>query len=120
MQHAGRPNPYTVAIGNESDGHQGAPEEDERRFRRSHSQDISEAGRSTQPLSVGVPPPGRREARVWRDSGVKPLGVAAGGALALPIGNCSASCEEVQKEFLLSCFLFWISINFFLIDYEIG
>ena len=66
-----RPNPYTVAIGNRSDGHQGAAEEDEPRLRRSHSQDVSEAGRSTQSLHVGLPPFSRCEARGRRDSGVR-------------------------------------------------
>ena len=51
---------------------------------------------------------------------MKPLGVAAGGALALPIRNCSASCEEVPKEFLYSCFLLGTDFDFVIIELEGG
>src|SRR5713101_3840683 len=43
---------------------EGAAEQDESRLRRSHAEDVPEAGRPTQPVRVGLPPPGRCEARV--------------------------------------------------------
>src|SRR2546427_6907713 len=46
---------------------EGTAEEDEPRLRRSHSEDVPEAGRSSEPLRVGPCPPGRGETRDGRD-----------------------------------------------------